>query len=150
MKKSVKKKVNVDLKRYTPNVLPDKHDLHALPVFAPLIAAVLAPLSTLLDIPAFSEVSFIIRVKLKTCILWMLMLSSQRWFFTTDPTTGNSKPLPDPTTNLALSAVGLAFNVLANALLLVRFSVSERWWRYATKFSLACWVLKVRTFSSRD
>ena len=87
------------------------------PQFAPLVAAVIAPLSTLLDIPALTE----------------------NWFFR------NDTPLRDPVANLTLSAVGLLFNVLANLLLILRFSVNDTWWRIATNLSLVCWVLKVRT-----
>ncbi|KAH8120674.1 voltage-gated potassium channel [Phellopilus nigrolimitatus] len=101
-------------------MLPSKDDLRTLPVFAPLVAAVFAPLSTLLDIPALTE----------------------PWFFQTDADTGVAHALNDPRANLVLSAVGLAFNVLANALLIVRFSVTDGYWRGATRASMICWVLK--------
>lgn len=103
-------------------MLPSKDDLLAFPTFAPLIAAVIAPLSTLLDIPALTE----------------------PWFFQQDSNTGNMNPLPDPHANLALSAIGLAFNVAANGLLIIRFSVSDSMWQYATRASLVCWIAKVR------
>lgn len=106
-------------------LLARKDDLHALPQFFPLLAAVLAPLSTLLDIPAYTE----------------------HWFYTTDGTSGELKPLADPHTNLALSLVGLIFNIIANGLLIVRFSVGSSWWKVATRVSLACWLLKVRARS---
>ena len=103
-------------------MLPRRSSLRALPQFFPLLAAVLAPLSTLLDIPAYSE----------------------HWFFTTNDPSGKTEPLPDPHTNLALSLLGLIFNIIANGLLIVRFSVGNQYWRSATRISLACWVLKVR------
>ncbi|OCB89408.1 voltage-gated potassium channel [Sanghuangporus baumii] len=92
-------------------MLPTKDDLKSLPTFAPLIAAVIAPLSTLLDIPALTE----------------------PWFFQHNSDGNGLTKLPDPHTNIVLSAVGLAFNVLANWLLLLRFSVSDGLWRYSTR-----------------
>lgn len=100
-------------------MLPSKEDLKSFPVFAPLLAAVFAPLSTLIDIPALTE----------------------PWFF--HSTSNGQQKLPDPHPNLALSGIGLFFNVLANGLLIARFSTSERWWRNATRLSMACWILKV-------
>ena len=85
------------------------------PRSAPLAAAIIAPLSTLLDIPALTE----------------------RWFFR------YGQPLRDPTANLTLSAIGLLFNFIANLLLMVRFTESEEWWRRATHFSMICWLFKV-------
>ncbi|KAI5115764.1 hypothetical protein M0805_001205 [Coniferiporia weirii] len=102
-------------------MLPSREDLQSLPVFAPLLAAVLAPVSTLLDIPGLSE----------------------PWFFQADTSTGEAHALPDPRANLVLSAVGLSFNVLANALLIVRFSVRDGYWRVATRVSLVCWIVKL-------
>ncbi|KAL5495642.1 TOK1 [Sanghuangporus weigelae] len=102
-------------------MLPTKDDLKSLPTFAPLIAAVIAPLSTLLDIPALTE----------------------PWFFQHNSDGNGLIKLPDPHTNIVLSAVGLAFNVLANWLLLLRFSVSDGLWRYSTRVSLGCWVVKL-------
>lgn len=75
----------------------------------------MAPLSTLLDIPGLS----------------------QRWYLTDD-----GGALPDPRTNVALSALGLAFNLVANALLIFRFSTGAQWWRSATIISTAAWWLK--------
>ncbi|GFZ48419.1 hypothetical protein JCM24511_06167 [Saitozyma sp. JCM 24511] len=90
--------------------------LRTLRIFAkycPLIAAVLAPLSTLLDIPALTE----------------------PWF------TLNGVPVRDFRASLVLSAVGLALNILANALLVIRFSSSkEKRWRRATLWSTLCWL----------
>ncbi|KAL5534612.1 hypothetical protein ACEPAG_1075 [Sanghuangporus baumii] len=102
-------------------MLPTKDDLKSLPTFAPLIAAVIAPLSTLLDIPALTE----------------------PWFFQHNSDGDGLTKLRDPHTNIVLSAVGLAFNVLANWLLLLRFSVSDGLWRYSTRVSLGCWVVKL-------
>ncbi|THH11384.1 hypothetical protein EW145_g690 [Phellinidium pouzarii] len=99
-------------------MLPSRDDIRSLPVFAPLLAAILAPLSTLLDIPGLTE----------------------PWFFQTVHSTGEKHALSDPKANLALSAIGLTFNVLANALLILRFSVSDVNKRVATRASLACWV----------
>lgn len=64
---------------------------------APLIAGLLAPASTLYDIPALS----------------------QRWYAL------NGNELPDPHASLILSGFSLAASITANALLLLRFSV--RW-----------------------
>ncbi|KAL8291716.1 hypothetical protein RQP46_001974 [Phenoliferia psychrophenolica] len=83
--------------------------------FAPLVAAVLAPLSTLLDIPALS----------------------QNWFLL------EGKEAPDPGVSLALSAVSLAMNVLANSLLVARFTVRESRWRAVTVASVVCWIIKL-------
>ena len=99
--------------------------MSALPQFFPLLAAVLAPLSTLLDIPAYTE----------------------HWFFTKNDSDGTLTPLPDPHTNLALSLTGLIFNIVANWLLIVRFSVGNKTWRVATRVSLGFWVLKVRALT---
>ena len=105
-------------------MLPTKKELRQFPVLAPLFAAVFAPLSTLLDIPALTE----------------------PWFFQ-EHTDGLQK-LPDPTACLTLSAIGLTFNVLANGLLIARFSTGERGWQLATKLSMGCWIIKVRTWFS--
>ncbi|RSH91590.1 hypothetical protein EHS25_008959 [Saitozyma podzolica] len=90
--------------------------LRTLRIFAkycPLIAAVLAPLSTLLDIPALTE----------------------PWF------SRNGVPVRDFRASLVLSAVGLVLNILANALLVIRFSSSkEKRWRRATSWSTLCWL----------
>ncbi|KZO98463.1 voltage-gated potassium channel [Calocera viscosa TUFC12733] len=80
----------------------------------PLLAAVVAPLSILLDIPALAET----------------------WYVE------NGLPLPDPPASLVLSALSLALSILADALLLVRFSVWEKYWRIATHVSVICWVVK--------
>ncbi|EIN05813.1 voltage-gated potassium channel [Punctularia strigosozonata HHB-11173 SS5] len=91
--------------------------VHSLAVVAPVLAAVLAPLSVLLDIPALSE----------------------RWY------RRDGKTIADPPASLTLSAVGLAFNVIANALLIVRFSLTARASRFATRLSVPFWGLKVAT-----
>lgn len=52
-------------------------------------------------------------------------------------------PQKDFTASIILSAIGLAFNLIANALLVARFSASERYWYIATKLSLVCWIAKV-------
>ena len=51
--------------------------------------------------------------------------------------------MPDPAACLALSAVSLALNVVANVFLVIRFSSrSERWWRIAIPLSTAAWLGK--------
>lgn len=52
-------------------------------------------------------------------------------------------PLSDPAVSLALSAVGLGLNVLANLLLLLRFSTrSKAYTSMATRISLLSWIGK--------
>ena len=97
------------------NELLERLDWRSRAAFVPLLAAVIAPLSTLLDIPALTE----------------------PWFFER----GNR--LSDPKVNITLSAVGLVVNFLANVLLVLRFSVGNQWWKWATRSSLACWIMKV-------
>ncbi|WRT67322.1 uncharacterized protein IL334_004292 [Kwoniella shivajii] len=83
--------------------------------YCPLVSAILAPLATLLDIPALT----------------------QHWY------AQNGTPQPDPEACLILSAIGLALNILANILLIVRFSSkSPWWWRHSTRWSLIFWVGK--------
>ncbi|KAK4687044.1 hypothetical protein P7C73_g3079, partial [Tremellales sp. Uapishka_1] len=88
---------------------------HTVAKYCPLVASILAPLTTLLDIPGLT----------------------QHWY------SYNGVAQPDPTTCLALSALGLCLNVLANALLIVRFSAKKaKWWRMATRLSLIFWIAK--------
>ncbi|WWC89755.1 uncharacterized protein L201_004681 [Kwoniella dendrophila CBS 6074] len=83
--------------------------------YCPLVSAIFAPLSTLLDIPALT----------------------QHWY------AQNGVPLPDPTACLTLSAIGLALNIIANILLVMRFSAkSTWWWKHSTRWSLLCWLGK--------
>ncbi|WVQ98939.1 hypothetical protein IAU59_006071 [Kwoniella sp. CBS 9459] len=83
--------------------------------YCPLVSAIFAPLSTLLDIPALT----------------------QHWYAQYGVTQ------PDPKASLILSAIGLALNVLANVLLVVRFSSKTTfWWRHATRWSLISWIGK--------
>ncbi|KDN36673.1 hypothetical protein RSAG8_10671, partial [Rhizoctonia solani AG-8 WAC10335] len=84
---------------------------------SPLTAAVIAPLAVLLDIPALTE----------------------KWY------TRNGEPRPDPRPSLILSGLSLGFSLIANALLVVRFSLQGRGWTIATRISVACWVIKVVT-----
>ena len=93
--------------------LRDIPSVHSVAQTLPLVAAIIAPITTLLDIPALS----------------------QRWY------TENGIAQPDYTASLVLSGLGLALNVAANLLLLVRFSVTSHW-RTATRVSLLCWLLK--------
>ncbi|KAF7971393.1 hypothetical protein HWV62_21228 [Athelia sp. TMB] len=81
---------------------------------APLLAALIAPITSLLDIPALT----------------------QNWY------TKNNVPQKDFTASLVLSAVGLAFNLTANALLVARFSAEGKYWHLATQMSLGCWIVK--------
>ncbi|TDL28923.1 voltage-gated potassium channel [Rickenella mellea] len=96
--------------------LPTLKNIRALASISPLLAAVIAPLSTLMDIPALTE----------------------HWY---DYKDGTGRP--DPRTNIYLSAIGLAFNVLANGLLIIRFSASDHFWATATRMSVLCWAIKV-------
>ncbi|WWC69262.1 uncharacterized protein I206_103200 [Kwoniella pini CBS 10737] len=83
--------------------------------YCPLVSAIFAPLSTLLDIPALT----------------------QHWY------AQYGTPQPDPTACLALSAIGLALNIIANMLLVMRFSAkSNWWWKHSTRWSLLCWLGK--------
>ncbi|OCF45376.1 hypothetical protein I317_00621 [Kwoniella heveanensis CBS 569] len=83
--------------------------------YCPLVSAIVAPLSTLLDIPALT----------------------QHWY------AQNGVTQSDPKASLILSAIGLALNVLANVLLIVRFSSKTTfWWRHSTRWSLISWIGK--------
>ncbi|KAG9024722.1 hypothetical protein FRB95_011146 [Tulasnella sp. JGI-2019a] len=82
---------------------------------APMIAAVLAPFSVLFDIPSVTE----------------------RWYIK------NGLPQPDPKVNLILSSIALAFGIVANLLLIFRFSSTGIRWRAATRASCYCWFVKV-------
>ncbi|KAF8594433.1 voltage-gated potassium channel [Ceratobasidium sp. AG-I] len=91
--------------------------LHLFASIAPLTAAVIAPLAVLLDIPALTE----------------------KWY------TRDGEPRPDPRASLILSGLSLGFSVIANALLVVRFSLRGANWRIATRISIVCWIVKVVT-----
>ncbi|WOO81374.1 Outward-rectifier potassium channel TOK1 [Vanrija pseudolonga] len=97
-------------------LLPEElRSLRNIAQYMPLVAAIAAPMSSLMDIPALS----------------------QHWY----SYYGNVQR--DPTVCLCLSAVGLGFNVLANVLLLVRFSATKKsFWRWGVKLSLLCWITK--------
>ncbi|KAF8580266.1 voltage-gated potassium channel [Ramaria rubella] len=99
--------------------------IHTWATVAPLLSAVFAPFSTLFDIPALTE----------------------PWFIHFDPTIlldpNKANEFPDRTASIVLSAIGLAFNIIANALLFVRFSANAHWWRLATRMSLVFWISKV-------
>ena len=83
---------------------------------APFLASLMAPISTLLDVPGLT----------------------MRWYVPDD-----GVGLPDPPANVTLSAIGLAFNIIANAALVIRFSTGERLWRSATVLSVLCWWIKL-------
>ncbi|CAE6447781.1 unnamed protein product [Rhizoctonia solani] len=82
-----------------------------------LTAALIAPLAVLLDIPALTE----------------------KWY------TRNGQPQPDPQASLILSGLSLGFSLVANALLVIRFSLKGTRLQTATKVSVACWIVKVVT-----
>ncbi|KZP04697.1 hypothetical protein FIBSPDRAFT_386019 [Athelia psychrophila] len=81
---------------------------------APLLAALIAPVTSLLDIPALT----------------------QNWY------SQYGSPVKDFTASIVLSAIGLVFNLFANGLLVVRFSADGKYWELATKVSLGCWIAK--------
>lgn len=105
--------------------------LHSWATVSPLLGAVFAPFSVLFDIPALTEPWFI---KFDSNVLL-------------DPNKANS--IPDERGNIALSAIGIGFNIIANILLVVRFSSGAKWWRVATRLSVVSWILKVSTRSIR-
>ncbi|KIM79102.1 hypothetical protein PILCRDRAFT_567574 [Piloderma croceum F 1598] len=92
----------------------EKSTLRSWAKLYPLLAALIAPITSLLDIPALT----------------------QRWY------ARYGVPQPDFTASIVLSAVGLVFNLLANALLVLRFSATAKSWHLATVISLVCWFLK--------
>lgn len=82
----------------------------------PLLAAIIAPLSVMFDIPALS----------------------QPWYGM------ENQRLTDETTSLILSTISLFTNLVANILLLLRFSVnSRRSYTIATRISIVFWIAKV-------
>lgn len=99
--------------------------LHSWANVSPLLSAVFAPFSVLFEIPALTE----------------------PWFIKFDPNVllnpNKANSIPDAPGNIVLSALGLGFNVLANVLLIFRFSSGAGWWRLATRLSVLSWVLKV-------
>ncbi|CAD6573140.1 MAG: hypothetical protein TREMPRED_000733 [Tremellales sp. Tagirdzhanova-0007] len=83
--------------------------------YCPLVAAIIAPVATLLDIPALT----------------------QHWY------TRYGVSQPDPKASLILSGFSLSFNIFANILLIIRFSAkSTFWWRHSTRWSLLMWLAK--------
>lgn len=84
-----------------------------------LLAALVAPVSTLLVIPALSQPWYRLRH-------------------------GTQAPVSDPPVNLVLSAINLFTNTLANAFLLVRFSVADQHiWKVAIRISLFLWIVNL-------
>lgn len=82
----------------------------------PLLAALLAPVSTLYDVPALT----------------------QRWY------AKNGDPISDPTASLILSAISLSASILANTSLVVRYTVhAQRFWHSAIIISTYGWIFKV-------
>lgn len=89
----------------------------------PLLAALVAPLSVLYDVPALS----------------------QPWYGKED------QALTDETTSLILSSFSLALNIAANGLLLLRFSVdSPKKYTLATRASMIMWILKAIVATGTD
>lgn len=102
---------------------------------APLLASLIAPITSLLDIPALTVCSTILNfpeVHAHAFFGWQ-----QHWY------TKDGAEQPDFTASLVLSAIGLAFNLLANALIVMRFSANASYWKLATQLSLVCWIVKV-------
>ncbi|KAG9125493.1 hypothetical protein FRC07_007378 [Ceratobasidium sp. 392] len=91
--------------------------IRAFASVAPLTAAVIAPLAVLLDIPALTE----------------------KWYIR------DGEHQPDPRASLILSGFSLGFSLIANVLLVVRFSLDGSRWRIATRVSVLCWIVKVIT-----
>ena len=52
-------------------------------------------------------------------------------------------PQRDFTASLVLSGLSLAVTTIANALLIMRFSLSAHPWRVAVRFSIIFWTIKV-------
>lgn len=82
---------------------------------APLLAATIAPLSVLFDIPALTE----------------------KWY------TRDGELQRDPEASLVLSGFSLGFSMLANALLVIRFSSTGSRWRIFTNVSVIFWIIRV-------
>ncbi|WWD16124.1 hypothetical protein CI109_100549 [Kwoniella shandongensis] len=98
-----------------PRYLIRRSHIRSIAKYCPLVSAILAPLSTLMDIPALS----------------------QHWYIR------DGVAQPDFKTSIVLSAIGLALNVIANVLLVVRFSSKAPFWvNHSTKWSLLFWILK--------
>jgi hypothetical protein len=85
---------------------------------APLIAALLAPASTLYDIPALS----------------------QRWYSL------NGVEQTDPSASLILSAFSLSASITANALLILRFSI--RWSKVSQSLPRYCRIGPYPTYET--
>ncbi|KAK8869612.1 hypothetical protein IAR55_000179 [Kwoniella newhampshirensis] len=101
--------------RTWPRYLIRRTHVRSIAKYCPLVSAILAPLSTLLDIPALS----------------------QHWYLK------EGVAQPDFKASIVLSAIGLALNVIANVLLVVRFSSKDPFWvNHSTKWSLLFWILK--------
>ncbi|KAG8985727.1 hypothetical protein FRB94_005465 [Tulasnella sp. JGI-2019a] len=91
--------------------------LRDLSLVSPTLAGVLAPFCVLLDVPSVTE----------------------NWYQL------NHVPQTDPKASLILSGLGLLFSIIANGLLILRFSLTDRAWWIATCISVFCWLLKVVT-----
>lgn len=115
---------------------PDEQRFSALRSWAkvaPLLAALIAPITSLMDIPA-----------LVVCLTWIARgytlkhLWQQTWYTEYGVQKSNLN-----TPRLVLSAIGLAFNLIANGLIVMRFSATSTYWKLATQLSLYCWIAKV-------
>jgi hypothetical protein len=98
---------------------------------SPLAAAVIAPLAVLLDIPALTVGN---QFQSPGC---RADRKQEKWY------TRNGQPQSDPRASLILSGLSLGFSLVANALLVIRFSLQGRKWMIATQMSVACWLVKV-------
>ncbi|ORX33742.1 hypothetical protein BD324DRAFT_653796 [Kockovaella imperatae] len=107
--------LNADQNKWLDRHLSPDGRIRSFAKYCPLIAATFAPFSTLMDIPALSE----------------------RWYYI------DGQIQPDYKACIALSALGLGLNLIANVLLLIRFSASKPGWsRYSTLFSTFLWIGK--------
>lgn len=112
---------------FVPDQLPSVRDIAK---YLPLIAAIIAPMSTLMDIPALSVSPSdigtppppppLLRAPHSAGTPLILSLK-QHWY------TYNGGNMPDPVVCIVLSAIGLALNLSANLLLVARFSGTSVW-----------------------
>lgn len=67
----------------------------------------------------------------------MVLRYKEKWY------TKDGVSQPDFKASLVLSAISLVATVIANALLVIRFSLTARRWRVATRISVIFWAIKV-------
>ncbi|KAB5589920.1 Outward-rectifier potassium channel TOK1 [Ceratobasidium theobromae] len=104
---------------------------------APLIASLIAPFAVLLDIPALTVGNFFLVDSLN--MMPAVITLQENWY------TRNREPQPDPHASLILSGLSLGSSVVANALLVMRFSFTSDGWIMATRLSVVCWAVRVVT-----